>query len=632
MQKINVLALPSQSTLLFFVIVIVLLGSFFLGSIGTSPIPFLPAAFGIVFLSLRSFLKAPSKRIEQEHWRIADAQYTPILQEIEKFAQKIQLTHIPHLLIQPGNQQRSGPYTFGNFRQWYIAMSEGKADEILAGLSNSQQASVAQAILIHELYHLKNGDHWKMGYVEELFKTIFSLMLWMLLFMLGLGMLMIISAPDILALDPVKLVHSIPDLSPQCEQILLTLFPAEKELATIRQKAAGINLFLVLNFILSAILPFLLSSATLLLIFFPKLWRLREYYADAGVLQQQKETLSLRSALTGISRKFLEYDISSSAEEETPTISREYDFWISMRQWKEGYKKIAGWHPTIISRDESCQNPMKIFDSWQGTTVLVGSLLLVLDILLSSPLTLIYIGNFPMHFSAIATIAIVSVSLIPHVVQGKKIWTDVLRIISGIMGLRLVWIVFTLLFLFIVFLLNPSTFEEMMRMAIASVARYAGDIQSIEVPDFSEFLIRASLINLFQILILFIVSIFGVLSNLFFTGRILYWFKFPDLQKRLSSLIYGSLAANLFFWSVGVLLPLTWLLNSEQTIGFLGWGGVVCAWLFFIIFLVVFFVLDRHYAYCCNQCNSKVPDNKPLEVVCPACKKQQLLWLARDIA
>ena len=59
--KLDIFALPNQTTILFGSIVLVLLGTILGGSIGQSPVVIWPLALGLTLLPLRAFLARPER-------------------------------------------------------------------------------------------------------------------------------------------------------------------------------------------------------------------------------------------------------------------------------------------------------------------------------------------------------------------------------------------------------------------------------------------------------------------------------------------------------------------------------------------------------------------------------------------
>ena len=78
-------------------------------------------------------------------------------------------------------------------------------------------SSVAQARLIHELYHFKNGDNWKMGYSKALLRTTFLFMAWMMVFFMGYILLIMVAIEDIFSSDFSSVANQIHNIAPELD-------------------------------------------------------------------------------------------------------------------------------------------------------------------------------------------------------------------------------------------------------------------------------------------------------------------------------------------------------------------------------------------------------------------------------
>ncbi|MBU0510193.1 MAG: hypothetical protein KJ638_00630, partial [Chloroflexi bacterium] len=545
--KLNIFALPSQTTLLFGLMITVLLGAVLLGSLGSSPILIWPLALGLLLLPLRAFLARPGREFNRHDIRPAGKNFLCLQQAVETSAQKIGLTHSPKLMINP----HDGPlHTIGTFRHWYVVTSHQEALNLEEKLADSARASTAHAKIIHELYHFKTGDYWKMGYVGELLRLTFLFIGWAIAFFFGFGLLLVVAAPDVLQMNPPELVGQIDGLTPEIRQAIVQMMPSAAEIVEVRQKAVGINMSLVLNFILSAFLPLVLVGLVLWRFYWPKLWRTREFYADAGVVRTQGEIMPFFAALMGLSlpslRKYpdtIPSTLKAIHRKKTATgwlarweginiprgrffrMQPQYGAFSPIapsqsRVQFPGRKKLAqifkplttvfrallAYHPDDETRLFCVSDPGQVFDSWFRTAILVGSLTLLLDILLSSPLTLIHVGNWPMHFSSLIVMITVSIGyLIPALVRGRSVWLDVVKIVGVVAGLRLLWLLPIIAILFFSLIFAPEFLDEMLQHAVASIAHYAGNSVDLGFDDLTGFVVQASFLNLAQVFIIFFV-------------------------------------------------------------------------------------------------------------------------------
>jgi len=273
--KINLFALPSQTAMLFWLIAFTLLGAILLGSTGSGPIPLVWLPLAIVFLSLRGFLERPSRDIRKNCLTPIGNDFPKLQETIENGAQRIGLKRIPRVLI---NHKQDELYIMGSFRRWYIVCGLAEAQSLEDRLIDPQSSLPAQAKLLHELYHFKTGDYWQLGYLTELFRATFSLMLWTMSFFVGWSFLLALAKTAVLQFSPDSMLDG---LTPETQSLLKPLitasFPSSAELELMRQKAAGIDLFSVASFVVNISLPLIVLAAVLWWFYRASLWRMREF-------------------------------------------------------------------------------------------------------------------------------------------------------------------------------------------------------------------------------------------------------------------------------------------------------------------------------------------------------------------
>jgi len=662
--KLNIFALPSQTTLLFWLMITVLLGTVFLGSIGSSPILIWPLALGLLLLPLRAFLSKPDHDFNYFILKLAGDEFAPIKKTIEAHAQKLCLQRIPKLLISPCV---TNLYTFGTFRHWYVALIRQEASLLNEQLIDPATVPQAHAKIIHELYHFKSGDYWKMGYTGELLKTTFFFLGWGIAFFYGLGLLMIEAAPDFLELNPTDLVSQIEGVSPGIRQAIDQLLPSAAEMSLVRQKAAGINMSLVLNFVSSAFLPLVLIALVLWRFYWPKLWRTREYYADAGVVHAQgKIEPFLLSFIKEKSLTEREEELQQHKDNRFPHWWRRlYDVIRDMPlspvpgygayYMEEGsaapsdskiirrtpgkrivswWRRITAYHPEVISRINCVKNPALVFGTWWGTAILVGSLTLLLDVLLSSPLTLIHVGSWPMHFSTLIILVSVSIGYLLHnIVQGQFVWFDLLKLVSAVVGIRLAWLLLTILILIVSLAFSPEFLSEALEATVASVSHYAGYSGELGFSDLSGFVIKASILNLAQVLIIFFVLMTTLTLVAYALRRLMTWYGFPQAEKQLMKIALLVIFVGVMFCGLTILPPATLVLLRpaalfETSILMVGLSGFLLA----SIGLSVFIFADRKYSGRCPECGEGITGFYWLGKCCEndQCNERLFPWLIAE--
>lgn len=685
--KLNLFALPSQTTLLFALIITMVLGTVILGGLERAPVLIWPLAVGLVLLPLRAFLARPEYNCSQFHLTPAGPDLARLQQAIAAESARINLPRCPGLLV---STLPVPLHTFGSFRRWYIAAGYEDACQLQNALLDPLKAGDARAILLHELHHFKNGDHWKLGYTRELLQTTFALTGWAIVFNMGLGLLLLVAAQAFQQFDPVRMVNGVTTLGPEAQQMLLQVLPSEAAMAEVRVKAAEIDLLRVLNFGFAAILPIIVVVVLLRVFYWSKLWRTRELYADAGMVhtlgtsaalyqalvfhrasQQKPEPekpqnqpsrdwlAQVRGALAGLGQIFRfpwpVYGAFAEGMSSLPVERNELQAYASkpgaspvghklslsgignsiLSLLSRGWRAFIGLikvHPDSRSRLFSIEDPSLIFGSWLSTAILLSSLVLLLDVLISSPLTLLYIGQWPMHFTTLIVLVTTALGyLLPCVAQGKPVGKDLLRIVSVVAGLRLVWLLPVLAGLVLMLILVPEILSQTLDEAVSAIARYAGYSDGPAFSNLSEFVFETSYVNLAQILIIFAILIASLLVTARLLERLFTWYSFPRSQQRLMNVAYLVTGGTLFVNGT-VVLPLatTALLRPEElfTPALLLqalFGGLITA-----TGLVLFLRLDRKYAGRCPNCNALVSEGHHLGKRCQNCGLFFFPWLIAE--
>lgn len=630
--KLNVFALPSQTIIIFGLMVVILLGAVLAGSIGPSPIPVRPLAVGLLLLPLRAFLARPEREFARYNLSVAGDELTGLQQAIEINARDIGLRRTPRLIVSSDKGLKQ-PYAFGTFRHWYIAFDRKTAGRLQAELVDPEVTPVVQAKLVHELYHFKTGDYWQMGYARELLRTMFLSMAWAVAFFCGFGFLLVVAAPDLLAFDPSDLIGQMDNLTPEMRQMLIYLMPTLTEIEQLRQKMESTNLFLVLNFVVSALLPFVVTGGILWMLYWPKLWRVREYYADAGVVHTQGEVVPYLSTLTKIPLSLLrKHPHILAGTPEAPHRSKEMPRKGARKLWAT-IGELLSRHPDAARRIGCVGEPFRMFDDWISTAILTGSLALLLDVLLVSPLTLLYAGKWPMHFSTLAILAVVSLNLIPQLVQGRSARSDILKIVSVGVSLRLAWLLLTIGFLMVLWIFIPDLLSDILAAFVASSAHFAGYSDELRFDSLAGFIVEASILNLVQVFIIFFILIIALLLVTSLLRRLLTWYGLPRASRRLMRVAYLIIGLMALFLSMTILPLITKALlrpaDLSNTLGMvLGATGLILT----AFGLGLFLYADGKYAQRCPKCGAVVPGpywlGKPCQA--PGCNELLHPWLVAE--
>ncbi|MBL0344116.1 hypothetical protein [Candidatus Villigracilis affinis] len=124
--RIDLFALPSQTAILFWLIVAALLGAILIGLTGGHIIPLWPLALILLLLPLREFIIRPERETRKFGLDpLPDGQkFKELRASIDALAKKIELRRVPQILIGADCDEI---YEMGSFRRWYIVLRAGKA-------------------------------------------------------------------------------------------------------------------------------------------------------------------------------------------------------------------------------------------------------------------------------------------------------------------------------------------------------------------------------------------------------------------------------------------------------------------------------------------------------------------------
>lgn len=618
----NVFALPNQTTILFALIVVTLLGAIGLGSIGSSPIPVWPLALALLVLTCRAFLADPEKQMIHQELKPAGENLEKLKQAIVDLAQRIQLSPAPELLI---TSKKIDIRTFGTWRRQFLAMSCHEALGLQADLDDPERKPAVEARLIHELYHFKTGDYWQMGLAHDLLRQTFLLTGWAILFFTGLGFLLIVAGRDFLQLEPSEIAMQVEQATSIDKEVFLSFLPSQAELDELRDQASDVNLSLVINFVYTAFVPFVLIAAVLRIFFWPKLWRLRELYADAGVVNAQKR---LHPLLSNISQMPLPY--LQNYPGLVHQLAQDGKKGSTAQAWRERLRSLRKHHYDFVMRVQSILDPGQIYGSWMDTALLLGSLTLLLDILLASPLTLLRVSNWPMHFTTLVIFVTVSLNLVPVLAQGRSGWAFLGKVVAFVMGLRFAWVSFTLLLLVALLFLAPAVLDSLLQSAVAGTAGYAGYSDDLGFANLQGFVTEATALNLLQVFVIFLLLLLSLGIITLLIRRLLTWYHFPQAEKRLMQVAYGIIGVGTL-GLFAILLPVTAVLLEPERLGnpwliSLTGGGA------FVVIVSLFFFLRAHNRYSgrCPHCDTVIPGSYRIGRQCPECQELLHPWLIAE--
>lgn len=618
-KKINIFALPNQTAVLFWLIAVTLVGSTIFGTIGISPFPIRWIAPAVILISIWGFLSHSDRDLRKGKLTVYKHGYPLLSRAIRDLSIRIGLKKTPAILL--SNEQRKMNIA-GSFRRWYIIFGKDDVQMLEDLLGDPRNSDLAEMKILHELYHFRNGDYWQLGLLTEMFKTSFSVMVWFMCFFGGWMLILALAAQSFVDFSPSSVLEKMPpDLRPMVEQIFSSAFPSASELDALQSKVAEINFVDAASFVFNISLPFIFIAAILWLFYLPLFWQMREFYADAGMVQTLGTSKPIWKTLpntrSGIESTQPEKIDAFHAFRRTTTeiLSRFQEL------------KLAGRRFSPIGRTDALLDPQRVFYSWKKIALYLGGLTLVLEVFLSTPLTLPIVGQNPMYFSILVILVATAYFLLPKVIFGSLKWLDALLIIVIINLVRLIWLAITLAILWTLYFLAPNTLFEVLRSAIYSTARYVGNT-AFEL-NMWEFLTKASLTNLLQVPIIFTVQILSLTGLLYLFRRISTWYSAFSTSTAFKRTVLVLIAGEAIILSFSILPPISALLlgnaNSLMRAGtifqlFLGLSILVGG-------IVWFVIQDRRCSYLCPTCNTKTTYSGSLNENCQSCGNPVFPWL-----
>lgn len=386
---LKVLALPSQTTLLFMVIIGVVLAAVAASSLPGSPMgaaPPLAVILGV--LTLRDFLMQPGREIETHRLVPLPAdKYPRLASTLREQAALISHDLPPRALLTcktPG-----ALFAFGSFRRSYIGIGEKIAGQIERDRASplSQYRAQAEAALTHELQHLSQRDVIIVGLARSLLKTSALFMLWSGAFFLGL-ITVAFAFPAAELFQP-EFVSRMAAASPPLASIIGSLMTPElmeKARQAPRWDLAGL-------YVLNAHLPILITTFVLFLSVWRQLLKARELYADAATAALQNNSAGIDSAL--IRYGALAALSAGPAQTGLRRFRAIRQLMGTLSGWNVRVTNFTGFHPTIAARRKGLENPVSVLTDpvWIGWTT--DGLVLLLDLLLIGPFTLGYVTEAP---------------------------------------------------------------------------------------------------------------------------------------------------------------------------------------------------------------------------------------------
>jgi hypothetical protein len=439
--RLNILALPSHTALLFGLIALVVLGAAFSSLLPGAQLWPLPILLGLTVLPLRDFLHRPDRHIREAGLTPAgNAAAIELQGELHELAPGLDPAVTVAVTDRPAEA-----HAFGTFRRRYVGMSRALAGRLANALRGPglERQTLARAVLAHELAHFLNGDVWLVWLAYGLLKMMVLVMLVNLEISILLSGLIIevgpeVSRPEFWTTLNRYLAELLPGLpTPDLTQIfegLRSQNPALFErLADPARQIENYRPFFV--YLASSHTPFFLSGAVLLGYYWRRLLRVREFYADARAAALIGDPIAVPKAITF-------HKVAATLTTAGPRLHPGSGATLAglrralaarLPRWP-GLEQQVALAPPDEKREECLRDPLVAFGS--ATTIAVSASLavLLLDLILRGTLTAARITEPGAHLPMLTGFVVFALWCLPRVCAGQTVRRHLARSILTAVG------------------------------------------------------------------------------------------------------------------------------------------------------------------------------------------------------
>lgn len=618
--KLNIFALPSRTTILFALIVLVILLPIFASLAEDTPLcePFI--VFWMLLLPLRSFLRRPDQEIRRGRMTDLGSQFPALAQHIDRLAAQIGLPRKPYLLL--SNEEGTGLRTFGSFTRHYLAVPADRAPGLQRDLKSHDRdrRKGAEAILLHELSHFANRDIVPAFFAHGL--------LWVAAIFLSLSLFTSLLNPflyntlvtffDFSALWPPAILELIQATDPEIAQALVN--PPQVGPATWQRYVL---------FVFTAHWPLILGSLFLLVFFWRALLRTRELYADARVAQWQgTANIIRREILRETVRKMIQ---PVPGFPRMPAwIHQRVGFFfhrLSSNRWPFS---LLATHPDRRTREECLEHPDRVYGNDLTIAVTAGVTVVLLNLVLGSLFLSRYLRGPNGTTPFVLGFTILSLSMLPSLCaftgSSAKLRRRIIRLALIFTGIKLIPQYALGLIVAAAVITDPQVIE----LAAYTLVGGGGEtLPPLGIPVsfvIEVFVLRpAILFTLVMPLTLFLF--------LFLDAQLkraaLTWYGAPVIQKHPVSLFWGLTGwLTLVLWFV--VLPfynVATVPTAHKLLDPLILARMGLTLLISVIVVTLFTRIHRRYAGRCPDCAGVIPNPYRLGMTCPHCEALLHAWL-----
>jgi hypothetical protein len=626
--RLRLLALPSQTTLLFIVVIGVMLAAVTASGLPGSPMRAAPPLVLILaVLTLRDFLMQPEREIRDQCLiQLPSATYPRLVKAVATMAASLQYAPAPRLMI--ALKTRGALFAFGSFRRSYIAFGEKVAEKIERDLQLPSARAQAEAALMHEFQHLSQGDVIVVGLARSTLKAGALFMLWSGVFLLGL-VTVSFAFPAADLFQP-HFIAQVEAINPQLASIMSGILTPE--FAKMTKQAPAWSLAGL--YVLDAHLPIFITAFALFITVWRRLLKVREIYADVATAAALGQANAIELAL-------LRYGAVAHLQQ-GPNAGRDRNavaFPLSglmetIRNWSVRTADQLSFHPSMDVRRKGLKNPVLALSepTWVGVTA--GILVLLLDLLLIGSFTLAYTSEATGAIAVLVGFAVISLCLLPQLAansQESEIWQKSMLIgVGWVLVIRIGFHFLNLALLWFGVLIAPQDMAAALNgAALASVGALRGGMQAIGVEDLFKLAIGSTIFAIYLTILIVVILPTILIIDWQLKRLTLTWYGLPDTQRGIVR-AWWLISAAVALAAGGVWLP---IVNSIVPFS-PGFGFSVADIVAVAISLVLLAIggwwwgrLHHRYSRQCPHCKGIVPGWFQLGRRCEACNAVLHEWL-----
>jgi len=623
--RLNVLALPSLTGLLFALQALVIMGAALASLLPDSRIGWPLILLPILLLTLRDFLQEPERLVRR--YRLGPAPEAAPIEALVAELSRAAGLRPPQVLV---GTMPVPLFSFGSFRRHGLAVGRASVPW-LRGLilsADAEERRMARVLIAHELAHFANRDIQVAGLARSLLKmtalyTLFSLWVALVLVMLLLAMgpeitqerfwLELGQSTGIPGLNLLPLHDALKAYKP--DVWLLLADPGDNQLET----------QMAIVYLSNVFLPFILALPILIGVFWRKLIRVREFYADAYAAAQVggADVARLITDTIALFRAHLYL---------LPMPVRGWHRWRQLPATVFAWPTPVGllsYAPRPEERAAALAEPLRLFGAPWQMALWTGLAVLLLELILRNSLTVLYITQPGAHLALLTAATVFSLWLLPRLAAGLSLRQLLPAIGSMVLVfgfLKLVPYLLDGLFLALAFLSGRlHTVGLMLDVYLrAQIGLSAPATDSLFAWSwFVEWHLLRPLayyawfgLPLLLAFLLVNAGLWrGVLTWYACGHRIRLWlWLWPGVQLIGAAFIFIPVADRLFFPAFYEATPLFWLLLSGSLLLMLGAG-------------LLFALLHRRWGCRCPRCGGRVPGPFRPGKRCPHCQTLLHPWL-----